>query len=154
MAISNVDVGQSSAQNITEIIGQASTNIDGIVGEAKFSIFSAGADFAGMDSKNIPAFHAAVDKYREGIQGIIEKFTAISESQMGTTYKGDVAEAASNFLESMKVLLRKYVAAIDIEKKEITDANTRWLEAAGTIASNVTSDSDQIRSAANGIDIE
>ena len=79
-----------------------------------------------MDSKNIPQFHAAVDKYRDNIQRIIDKFTAISASQMGTTYKGDVAKATSEFLEAMKELLKKYVAAIDIEKKEVTDANTRW----------------------------
>ncbi len=154
MSVTSVDVGNSSAQNINDIISKANSNIDTIVGETKFSVFSPGADFAGMDSASIPQFHAAVDKYRNNIEQIIEKFNAISESQMGNTYKGEVAKATSDFLQAMKQLLRKYVSAIDIEKKEITDANQRWTQAAQEISGSVTGDAESIRSAANGINVE
>lgn len=158
MAINNA-VGSIAHNNlnIAEIVNSANSSIQGIIGSVKFSIGKGmpkkgGADFSGMDANNITYFDSAIDKYRDEIQAIIDGFNA--EADMNASLKGEVATATHEFLLAIKALLDKYVAAINIEKKEIDEANQNYLAAAGAISGNIVSDSDSIRSQANGLSLD
>ena len=68
--------------------------------------------------------------------------------------KGEVANAALDYLAAAKDLLKKYVSAIDVEKEEIDKAQAAWNARAGEIAKKVTTDSDSIRSQSGSIVLE
>ena len=159
MAISDATGSIShNNKNIADIIEKSSKEIEGITGSAGNGFFGGGLfggggeNFAGMDSENLETFNAAVDKYRQGTEEIIEIFNP--DAAMDMALKGEVAEAVRGFLIAVKGLLTKYVQAIYIEKKEINEANANWLAAAGQISGDVSGDSDSIRSQANGISID
>ena len=141
--------------NIAELITNTRNSVNEIVGSVKFKVGSKkfkATDFVGMDAQNVPAFHNAIDAYRDRIQAIIDGFNA--EPVTDVALKGDVATAVLDYLNAIKMLLDKYIAAIDVEKKEIDEAQANWQASAGAIAGDVTSDSDSIRSQANGISLE
>ena len=156
MAIDNpTDVITHNNQNITEIINNSNNSIKNTIGAITFNTLDINAferNFAGMDSDNISAFETAVDTYRDNIQSIVNGFNA--EADMEAALKGSVASAFHDFLLSVKTLLNKYIAAIDIEKKEVQEANQNYLRAASMIAGDVASDSDSIRSQSNGVSID
>lgn len=149
-------------RNIAEQISSTSGDVEGTVGGGGggfnpvgffSSMFGGGnVDFAGMDSDNLATFESAVDNYRDNIQSTIDVFNP--DADMEEALKGDVATAVHEFLDSIKTLLKAYVAAIDAEKLEIREANENYLAAASSVAGDITGDSDSIRSAANGLVIE
>lgn len=153
MAISDVSGGyQVSDKNVDEIVKNASDKIDGIVGATAGGLSVVGADFAGMDRKNISTFMDAINTYRSNTQAIVDGFDA--EASMDDAFKGQMATGVRAFLQSVKELLKKYVEVIDAEKTMLEEASTKYFEAASEIGQSATSDSDSIRSQANGISIE
>lgn len=140
---------QESNTNFGEIINSSKAQIDSIVNGVNFS--QGYVDFAGMDVNNVPFFESTIDNYRASVQGIIDGFNA--DADMERALKGEVATAVHGFLTAMKELLKKYVQAIDIEKKEIHTAAESYTAAAGSISGNVSGDADTIRGASNGIEL-
>ncbi len=140
MAISTVDT-EHNTRDLAGKLSESKKGIENTISGTKFSSFS-GENFAGMDSNEIPAFEAAVEKYKGQVVEILNKL----DSNTPTTgaFKGGVADAAHAFLVSMKFLLEKYVNTIDAEAKEVKEANKRWLDAAKTLKTNIDSDSGEI----------
>lgn len=145
---------QATAAGVSGTIGGGGSG-EIVVGDGGFAISTAGTagvDFAGMKEGGIADFNSAIDTYRDGIQDIINEFNP--NADMEKALKGQVAEAVHEFLESFKELLRKYVEAIDIEKKAINEAHKNWLTASGSIAGDIQSDSSDIRGKAGQLSID
>ena len=102
-----------------------------------------------MNTDNVPEFHRAVDVYRDKIQGIIDKLVITPQTE--GALKGEVANAALEYLAAVKDELKNYVSAIEFEKEEINKAQAEWEARAGEIAKEVTTDSDNIRSQSGSI---
>lgn len=147
MAIKTVDV-DANTRDLAGKITDAKKGVQNTVQGVKFSTFT-GENFAGMDSSKIPEFRGAVKKLQSDVNEVLKNL----ETNTPTTgaFKGDVAEAVHGFLVSMRYLFEKYVAAIEAEAKEVEEANTRWLEAAGKLKSNVDADSYDILGDANSL---
>ncbi len=140
MAIKTVDTEQNT-RDLAGKLQESKKGIESTISGVKFNSFN-GENFAGMNSKEIPAFRAAVEKYKGEIVEILNKL----DTSTPTTgaFKGGVADAAHGFLVSMKFLLEKYVNTIEAEAKEVEEANTRWLAAAQSLKTNIDSDSGEI----------
>lgn len=146
--------------SISELISQSNSTMNDIVGSTTYSdgpsfiqtMFNGDGEFAGMSTEGMDVFNQAIDKYINDIQTIISGFN--EEANVEVALKGSVQDAVSGFLGAVKALLNKYVESVKIEKKEIKEANANWLHAARSIAGDISSDSESIRSAANGISVD
>lgn len=139
-----------SQTNFGDIINTSKTQIEGIVSGVSFS--QAFVDFAGMDVNNIESFKTAIDTYRGEVHAVIDDFNP--DADMESALKGQVADAVRTFLAEAKELLKKYVQAIDLEKKEIDLAAKNYTAAEGSISGSIGGDADTIRGAASGINLE
>ena len=153
MAINDVTSGFTyTNQDIAGIVSQAKSSVDSIVSNVKLDKGGKLMSFAGMDANNIPLFEKAIDDYRANIAEIINGFNASAKTE--GAFKGDVSEAVTTFLGSVKALLVRYAEVIKAEKKEIRTAMENYISGAKTLSANISADSDAIRSAANGIALD
>lgn len=109
-------------------------------------------DFAGMDTNGLSKFETALDKYKKNIEDIVDSFN--ENAATTDALKGEVGSAVSGFLTAMKDLLKRYVAVIDIEKKEINEAKERYVAGASSIKTDISNDATTLRNAANGIQLD
>ena len=154
-------------KDVAGVLSSSSGTINGIVGGVGYRAGSGsymvqgeptgggggvGEEFAGISEDRISDFESAVNNYEQSINEIIRGFDATQN--MEEAIQGSVADAASEFLLAIKQLLQRYVQAIEIEKREIREANANWKQASSTISSNVSGDSSDIMSEAEKVTIE
>lgn len=147
MAIKVVKPEQNERDLATKL-QESKKGIESIVSGTHFTTFN-GENFAGMNSKEIPAFKAAVAKYKGEVVEILNKLNTSTPTT--EAFKGKVAEEAAKFLSAIKRLLEKYVDTIDAEALEVEEANKRWLNAAQELATNIQGDTSEIQSNANQV---
>ena len=152
MAITtNVDTKQQE-RNIANEITDAKKGIARTIIGVKFTGFN-GKEFAGMDSRQIPAFRSKVETYESNIEGIIDKINA--QADIAVAFQGEeVKTAIKELLDAVKALLKRYVEHIKLEAQEVEDANARWLEAAKSVSGNITTDASDITDTAKGIQLD
>ena len=152
MAVTNVTT-EHNERNIADIISGAKADMEGIVGKAAKGFLGTsgvtGENFAGMDSTQIGAFETLVNETCADIQTTINGFD--ETASLDEALKGSVATAFSDFLDSVKKLLKAYVEALKVEAKEVKEANERWLAAAQEVSSQIGTDSSNVSSNAGGI---
>lgn len=153
-------------KDVAGVLSSSSGTINGIVGGVGYKAGSGsymsqgepasgggvGEEFAGISEDRISDFETAVNNYEQSINEIIRGFDATQN--MEEAIQGSVADAANEFLLAIKHLLERYVQAIEIEKREIREANANWKQASSTISGNVSGDSSDIMSEAEKVTIE
>ena len=138
------DVTTSSGK-ITEIIGEASKGVG--------PSLNFGGDFVGMDENGFSKFEAAVAKYIGQVGKTLSGFQS-KQSIIEGAVKGDTVEKFHEFFLAMEALFKRYVSTINQEKAIVKEANDNWKTGSSTIAGNLSSDANSIRSQKDSITLK
>ena len=156
MAIKDVTAGfeRNVSDNISEYLRTTKSAIDNIIGDFKktgASEFWEDIGFVGMSAAEKTQLKVNLNGYCESIQNIIQGFEA--NAKLDEVIKGDVvSEAMHTYLQSIKDLLKAYVAIMKQEINEIDEAYNNFVEKTqGSIATDVGAMAKDISSKANDI---
>ncbi len=139
--------------NLAIILNIKRTEIENIVGSATTSlsnIWSGG--FTGMSETGIAELKTQLINYCQDIQDIISDFDQTGD--ITSALKGEVQNAAYEFIAAIKVLLQAYVSQMKKGIAEADEAYQNFVKAAQSISQDVESAAQDIRSQARDINIE
>lgn len=147
MSIQSVvgNIQHKVGETIDSTLGTARTTWENIVGGVTTgftNLWSGG--FVGMSEGEIGNLKTALQTYCDEIQGIIDGFD--QRGDITDAYKGEIQNAAYEFIAAVKELLKAYVAQMKKELSEIDEAYANFQASSQSVAQNVTSDAEQIRS--------
>ena len=154
---------QHTTTSVDETISSARATVEGTKSSGMAGGFSGlfggspvggggGADFAGMSEAGKESFKDALNKYIDGVQEVLDKFSS-QQDAIDASYKGEVNNAVVGYLESSKAICQAYIMSLKREAAEIDEAYANWQAASGGVASDISGDSDTIRGASDSIQV-
>lgn len=111
-----------------------------------------GNNFTGMSETGMEELISKLEVYCDDLQGIISGFD--QEGDISVAFKGDVKEAAYDFIAAIKELLEAHVSTVLQAINDANQAVEKFREAATEISSTVKSDAENIRAEANSIRLD
>lgn len=147
------NIQHSVEDNISSVLATGRTTFSNIVGSATTSltnIYSGG--FTGMSETGLAELKQAIDSYCNDIEEIISSFN--QEGDISSAFRGNIKDAAYDFIETVKELLQAYVSTTRQELKELDEAYQNFLAADKSVSVDVLNDASDIRSNANSIRLD
>lgn len=147
-------ITHKTSDKIREAKGLASKTYLNIAGNVESGLGSNhyNGDFVGISQSGIDAFKAALSDYIIAVQDILKDFK--EDVEVDNAFKGDVGNAAKDFIKAMKQMLMSYASTMLNEKKEIDEILASYKRAASIIGSAVSKDADSIRKTAGRINLD
>lgn len=139
--------------DIQTLIGQAKNAISNIFGSCETTlshIWDGG--FAGIDEKGLETLQNEIEKYCQGVEGVINGFN--QNARVEQAYKGAIATAAADYVAAVKDFLAAYVSTVRQEKVDASTAFQNYAAGAQTFATDVGSDAQSIRTQAQQMRID
>ena len=149
--VGNTKVGAQNA--ISNILSTATSSIQNIIGNAKTglsNIWSGG--FAGMSESGMADLKTALKNYCDAIEAQINTFD--EEGNISNAYKGNINNAAREYIRSIKELLNAYVTQMKANISEADEAYQNYMTGSESLSQSVSSDAESIRSEASKIRLD
>lgn len=154
---------QSGIGNITAGVGNAvdgglawaSSRLESLVGTVKAGLGNIwGGGFAGISKDKIDAdLIPALERYCETIEDSINQFNA--DADVTSSFAGpELAPAVKDFVSAIKELLKAYVSTMRKEIASVNSAYEQYTTGSQSVASNVSTNAQDIRSAASEVRLD
>lgn len=130
--------------------GAASTlsSIFNVSGTLIGNIFSGG--FTGISEDGLDELKSGIEKLITELESHIKSFNG---SQLERAIKGPMLQATNSYFDAVKEYLSKYVAGLKASIKDIEMAKANFSQGAQAAASDITKDIEDVRAAAQNIDL-
>ncbi len=138
---------------ISSVLNTASIKMENIVGTVQTGLtnmFSGG--FIGMSADGMAELTNILRNYCEEVQGIISGFDQTGD--ITSALKGDVQDAAYDFIAAIKQLLEAYVSRMLQEIDEANQAYENFMKSGQSISQDVQTAAQDIRSNADEIRLD
>lgn len=147
------NIAHNVQDTLSSVLTSAKTQIENIVGgttTALSNIWSGG--FTGMSETGMTELKNQLTKYCEEVQGVIDSFD--QSGDITSALKGEVQEAAYDFIAAIKTLLQAYVSTMKQEIAEADEAYQNFIASGQSISQDVQSSASDIRSNASNISLD
>ena len=144
------DVRSTVGQRISSFLDMAWGAVSGLatnIGSFVANIWDGG--FAGVS--NFEQLKTAITNYSNNVKEIVDTYD--TSADLESTFKGQAGTAMTEFITSTKSLLDAYVKLVEKWNVELDDAYQKYQEGDTNLAESVTSDAEDVASAAEKVEI-
>ena len=147
------NITHNAPDNMASNLSNSKQFVESVIGKIgmQFTQLWSGG-FRGMSEQGIAELKTQITKYCESVQDVINSFDQTGD--ITSALKGEVQTAAYDFIAAIKELLQAYVSTMRQEIQEVQEAYDNFVKAGSSIASDVRSNADDVRSDAARISLD
>lgn len=147
------NIGHNVMDSLSSVLTTSKTQIENIVGGATTSLSNVwSGGFTGMSETGVAELKTQLTTYCENIQALIDGFDQTGD--ITSALKGEVQNAAYDFIAAIKTLLQAYVSTMKQEIDEVEEAYQNFVNSGRSIAQDVQAAASDIRSNASSISLD
>ncbi len=146
------DVKSNVGQRITSVLDTMYGQVSGLANNAGTFVANVwDGGFAGINESGLADLKQAIESYKNANIDLINEYNEAAD--LDVTFKGDVQAAVQEFVRNTKELLNAWVSAVEFWSKELDEYALNYKAGASNLASNISSDAQEVKAAASDVDL-